>query len=211
MIEKGLKTMSTPIYFSKVEFRDRIGYGNTHSSILLNVAQRELSYQVYEWKKQMPAILREESYEVNNKTIHYSKGYPAKKVRSGSNGFKPELLPDEQYIQSVAFSYALKLSEVQMKHLLPYCNALDFEPYRDRKISMNHEGYIGYRDEISLSFIGITDSYIPKMEWEMQYYYDEKHMWSSEKLYRYLVLEYFQGNKKLKGWNPINGGLSLFF
>ncbi len=51
-----------------------------------------------------------------------------------------------------------------MRNLLPYCNALDFEPYRDKKMSMQDEGYIGYRDEINTYFTAITNSHIPKLE-----------------------------------------------
>ena len=29
----------------------------------------------------------------------------------------------------------------------------------------------------------------------MNYYYDEEHIWPSEKLYRYLIKKYFEGNK----------------
>lgn len=43
-------------------------------------------------------------------------------------------------------------------------------------MSINDEGFIGYRDEIKGYFTGVTDSYIPNMEWDMSYYYDEKHI-----------------------------------
>ena len=47
-----------------------------------------------------------------------------------------------------------------MQELLSYCNALDFEPYRNKEMISEDEGYIGYRDELQLYFTGITDSYI---------------------------------------------------
>ena len=65
-------------------------------------------------------------------------------------------------------------------------------------MSMGDEGYIGYRDEINTYFTGITNSYIPKLDLPMDYFYDEEHIWPSEKLYRYLVKTFFEGNKKLK-------------
>ena len=68
---------------------------------------------------------------------------------------------------------------------------------------MNDEGYIGYRDEINTYFTGITNSYIPKLDLPMDYFYDEEHIWPSEKLYRYLVKTFFEGNKKLKKWNAL--------
>ena len=37
--------------------------------------------------------------------------------------------------KEVMFSHTYKFSECEIKELLPLCNALDFEPYRDRKNS----------------------------------------------------------------------------
>lgn len=109
------------------------------------------------------------------------------------------------------FSYGIKLTDEQIQKILPYCNALDYEAYQDKKMSMMDEGYIGYRDEVSLKFSAVTDSYIPRIELPMKYYYDEDHIWPSEKLYRYLVETFFTDKKKLKGWGPTYGGHSLFF
>lgn len=203
--------MDTPIYFTKVEFKDKIGDGNVYRIFLLDTVLGELSYQVYYCEKKMPSIVGYESYEINGIPIQYNIGRPAKIIKSGKNSFKRVLLPDEQYNQKVAFSYGIKLSKAQIQRLLPYCNALEFEPYRNRKMSMDDDGFIGYRDEITLHFTGITNSYISKMEWDMNYYYDENHIWPSEKLYRYLILEYFQDNKKLRNWAPSYGECSLFF
>ena len=44
----------------------------------------------------------------------------------------------------------------------------------------------------------------------MNYYYDEEHICPSEKLYRYLIKKYFEGDKKLHGWGPSYGEGSLF-
>lgn len=114
-------------------------------------------------------------------------------------------------MQKVVFSYGMKLSEEQIKDLLPYCNALDFEPYRDKEMVMGDVGYIGYRDQANMYFRAITDSYLPKLELPMDYHYDEAHIWPSEKLYRYLVQTFFENNKRLKQYKPTYGGLSLFF
>lgn len=57
--------MREPVYFSKVEYREVIRCGNTSSILLLNIAQRELSYQVFRWRRQMPGMSgmqTEESY-----------------------------------------------------------------------------------------------------------------------------------------------------
>ena len=63
---------------------------------------------------------------------------------------------------------------------------------------MQDEGYIGYRDEVQMCFRGVTDSYIPLLELPMNYYYDEEHIWPSEKLYRYLVTNFLEKNNKTK-------------
>ena len=132
-------------------------------------------------------------------------------MQNEKTGFKPTLLPLEPQARAVCFSYAIKLDAQQIAALKPYCNALDFEPFRGRAMTMEDEGFIGYRDELQISFAGVTDSYIPKLELPMTYYYDEAHIWPSERLYRYLVHMYFENNRKLKGWFPPYQGYSLFF
>lgn len=203
--------MKDPIYFSKVEYREVIGYGNTSSIMLLNIPEKELSYQVFNWKRQMPGMEGIKTQEWNGHTWTDDIAVPIKKVKSGKTGFEGQVIEDDFYEQEVVFSHAIKFTDEQMKELLPYCNALDFEPYIDKEMSMDDEGYIGYRDKVHLYFTAISDSYIPKMELPMDYYYDEEYIWPSEKLYRYLEKTYFEGNKKLRRWGPIYGGLSLFF
>ena len=200
-----------PIYFTKVEYREVIGYGNTSSILLLNIPEKELSCQVFNWKRQMPAIEGIRTEKIGDYEWTDNFALPAVKMRNGKTGFKAETLLDEAYEQEVVFSHAINISDEQMEDLLPYCDASEFEPYRDRTMSMDDEGFIGYRDEVHLYFKAITDSYIPLLELPMDYYYDEEHIWPSEKLYRYLIKNFFEGNKKLKGKSPTYGGLSLFF
>ena len=110
-------------------------------------------------------------------------------------------------------SYGIRLSDEDIQKILPYCNALEYEKYRNKEMSTSDEGYIGYRDEVTMYFTAITDSYIPKIELPMEYYYDRAHEWPSERLYRFLVENYLDGNKieELKGWGPNWGGFSLFW
>lgn len=179
--------MSHEIYFSKIVFQAEIGCGKMQNSMLLDIHQHELAYQVLEREKQKPAIMEVVDCAISERQYYFNVDR-----------------------QKIVFSYGIKLTEAQIEEMLPLCNTLEFEPYRSKEMSMNDEGCIGYRDEIRLRFIGITDSYIPKMEWEMPYYYDEEHIWPSEKLYRYLVTKYFQDNKELKNWVPSYGESSLF-
>lgn len=199
------------IYFSKVEYREVKGNGNTSSVLLLNIPERELSYQVYDWKRQMPAIEGIQMEERKDYIWSNDIAIPARRISNERTGFEPRIIRDEQFEQKIAFSYAIKLTDGQMKALLPYCNALDFESYRDRKMQMGEEGYMGYRDEVHLYFRGITDSYIPMLELPMEYYYDEEHIWPSEKLYRYLVKTFLEKEKKLCGWWLPYGNESVFF
>ncbi|MCF0133011.1 MAG: hypothetical protein HUJ72_04015 [Blautia sp.] len=158
----------------------------------------------------MPAIEGVQTEAWNDHVLSYDTGRPAKRLRSFKTGFHPQTLMDEKYEQEVVFSYAIEITDHQMKSLLPYCNALDFEPFRNKEMKMGDEGLIGYRDEVRMYFKAITDSYIPLLELPMDYYYDEEHIWPSEKLYRYLVKTFFNG-KEFQKWGPIYGGLSLFF
>lgn len=203
--------MSENVYFSKIEFREYIGY-TLNSILLLDLVEGSLAYQVYEAKKQIPVpvITGIKTEEFMGHVLESNIRKPAMRMKNGKTGFKSVLLVDDIDVKEVVFSYTHKFSEYEIKELLLLCNALDFETYRDRKMSMDDEGYCGYRDEVSLYFKGVTDSYIPEIELPMDYFYDEEHIWPSEKLYRY-VIKNFMNDKRLKDRVVSYGGLSLFF
>ncbi len=201
--------MNKLVYFSKIEFIETIGYGNPDSIILLNLPERELSYQVFKWKYQAPAIQGIETEEWNDRLHYFDTRYPAKWISSQGTNFKPTLYKDEYYEQEVIFSYGIKLTERQMEQLLPLCNALDFEPFRNREMILGEEGYCGYRDGVRVQFRGITNSYISLLELPMYYYYDNEHIWPSEKLYRHIIKNIFDKQKKMKGWYTTYGSYSL--
>ena len=213
VLEDGEKieiTGPAPIYFTKVEFREVLGHGIRTGILLLNIPEKELSYQEFDRKRRMPAMQGICTERVGDYEWTMDFAAPAVKMRNGKTGFKAVTLASDVYEQEVTFSYAIKITDEQMEELLPYCDACKFEPYRGRKMSMKDEGYIGYRDEVQLYFSAITNSHIPLLELPMDYYYDEEHIWPSEKLYRYLVKKYFEGNKNIKGRGPVYGGSSLF-
>ena len=83
--------MENAIYFSKIEYREVVGYGNTASVILLDIPERELSYQVFDCKKQMQAI--EERWNKNG--CSYDITNPAKKIRNAKTGFEPRMIREE--------------------------------------------------------------------------------------------------------------------
>lgn len=201
------------IYFSKVEFRDCRESGRTRITFL-NIHERELSYQVLDKKRRMPSI-EEISFvrlpykediaprAVRKQFSTFKSGLPAKKIKNGKNGFEPQYVEDDYFEQEVVFSYAIKLTDKQVEELLPYCNALDFEPYRNQERVIDEELFLVLDDTYgSISFMGITDSYIPMLELTMNLDCNEEHSWPSEKLYRYLVLTFFKGKEELCGWSP---------
>lgn len=200
-----MKRLKDPIYFSKIEYRTVRKSGNTSSVLLLNIPEQELSYQVFEWKRQVPVIEGVQAEKWNNRILSYHIAIPAKRISNAKTGFELQMIRDKQFEQKIVFSYAIKLTDEQIKALLPYCNALEFEPYRNRKMKMEDKGYMGYRDEVYLYFRAITDSYIPMLELPMDYYYDKENVWPNKKLYRYLVKTYFEKNKKLRGWGSSYG------
>lgn len=203
--------MEERIYFSKVEFREYVGY-RLNSILLVNLVEGTLVYQVYERSKERkaPVITGIGTEEFMGHTWDYEIRKPAVKMRNSKTGFKTVIIEDDVADYDVVFLYTHKFSDDEKRDVLKYCNALEFEPYRDRKMSMEDEGYCGYRDEIDVYFTGITDSYIPMIKLPMDYYYDEKHIWPSEKLYRYIVRSFLSG-KKLSKWVVSYGGLSLMF
>lgn len=202
--------MTRPVYFSKIEYIESIGYGRRSSVILLNLVEKELAYQVFEEKRQMPVIQGIESEVWFGKEHTYDVSYPARIIRNSQTGFQDKLLKCDFCEENVVLSKGFKLTENQIKIMLPYCNSLDFEPYRNREMSMNDEGYVGYRDEVGLKFRAITDDYIPMIELPMSYYYDNEHIWPSEKLYKYLITNFFSNNKEMRGWYTEYGSHSLF-
>lgn len=192
--------MHEPVYFSKMMFTEGIIYHKPRSVVFLDLPNRELSYQVFSWKEKKPAIQGEKKDEIMSKLSgkEWIESYwsPAIIMKNGKNNFQTEIIEDDSYEKIIDFNWGIKLSPQQYQELIPYCNALDYEPYRNRKMSMDDEGYIGYRDEIIVSFCGVTDSYIPYIELPMDYYYDENHIWPSEKLYRYIYQTFLNNDKK---------------
>lgn len=130
--------------------------------------------------------------------------------------------------ESVCESIGIKLTDEDIGKVLPYCETDNFEPFRNRAMNFDDIGRIGYRDEVSMYLTAISDSYVPMIALPMDYYYDEEHIWPSEKLYRYLVLTFFDNKgeennkiycnkgkkkrykKKVCRVGPCYGGNSLF-
>lgn len=201
--------MGDAIYFSKIEFREHIAF-RLNSILLINLVEGTLAYQVYKANRKAPAITGIMTKEVMGHTLEYEIRKPAVRMKNSKTGFQSVIIEDDIEEYDVVFSYTYKFTNGEKNELLSYCNVLDYEPYRHRNMSMKDEGYLGYRDEISVYFTGVTDSYIPMMRLPMDYYYDEKHIWPSEKLYRYIMKKYMTG-KKLSKWVVPYGGLSLMF
>ena len=120
--------MQEPIYFSKVMYVEKLIYRKPHSVIILDLIQNELVYEVISWKSNMPVIQGTREEEWLSRIQQCSFAAPAKFIRSGKTNFEPVLIQDETYEKEIIFQYGVKLNQQQFKALLPYCNALDFEP-----------------------------------------------------------------------------------
>ena len=201
--------MADDIYFSKIEFREFIGY-QLNSILLLNLVEGTLAYQVYEPSKikKSPAITGIATEKFMGHTWDYELRKPAVRMRNSQTEFEPVVIEDVMEENDVVFSYAYHFSKDELIELLSYCNVADFEAYRNREMSMEDPGYCGYRDEIKLSFVGVTDSYVPLIKLPMDYYYDEAHRWPTEALYQYVITNLLNDEKLKKAVTPY-GGYSL--
>ncbi len=173
--------MGQPIYFSKIEFRECAE--RRENLIFLDLVQRELSYQEFEVIWQMPAIQEGRSFSVGEETYIIDSGRPGRVIRNGKSMFKPQLLPSGYRELKLLYSYGMKLSEEQIKVLLPYCNVPEFEAYRNKTASEDDAGVTGYADTVSVYFRGVTDTHVPPIELSLEYYHEDEYMWPHEKLY----------------------------
>ena len=198
-------------YLTKVLFDESIGYGMESRKVVLNIPMKELAYEVSKPVRKMPAIQGTETVKIGNYEHTFNIAIPAVFMKNGKNNFKPVLIHDDQDDREIVFSYGIKLTDQDVEALLPYCVTADFEAFIGKEMERGAPGYIGYRDEAHMSFVATCDSANSPIELPMDYYFDEEHIWPSEKLYRYIVKTFFEGKKKLRGWGPCYGGLSLFY
>lgn len=177
------------IYFSKIMFVQHEHRGNKY--IQINIPEREFSVQTYKLSLDPRA-----KYELPT-TVYVSKNTkidlvtPAVKVSHGKNGFVPTLIPEE-CDEVCTFSYGSKVNEDVINKLKPFCNALDFQPYLNKK---EDDEWLGYRDEYTMYFYGFTNSYIPYMFFDMTVCHEN---WPTEKLWKELCNHLIKPNKKLK-------------
>lgn len=192
--------MNKPIYFSKIEFREQVAH-RLNSNLLIDLDEGALAYQVYDSspRDKAPAITRIEHEEVLGEIRSYKMGKPGMRMKNFHTGFEYTMLVDDECEEEVIFSYIHRFCETEKRELLPYCNALDFEPYRDRGISPDDKGYSGYKDDVDVTFIGITDSYIPMIKLPLDRYCDEDCIVPCVELYFYILRKYLNG-KKLREW-----------
>lgn len=79
------------IYFSKIEYREVTEYGNTSSILVLNIPEQELSYQVFKWKRQMPAIEGMQTEARNGHIWSNDIAIPARRISNERTGFEPRI------------------------------------------------------------------------------------------------------------------------
>lgn len=183
--------MVEPFYFSKIEFRECAE--RRENIILLDLEERELSYQEFELVRQMPAIQEGRSFQVEKKEYIMDSGRPGRIIQSGKSTFMSRLLPSEYREHRLMHSYGMKLNEAQIEAILPYCNALEFEGYRNRIASVEDEGVTGFADEVGVYFKAVSNTHLPLIELSIEYYHDNEYMWPHEKLYFYLRKNFIAG------------------
>ena len=59
--------MNEPVNFSKIMFTEGIIYHKPRSVLYLDLTNKELSYQVFSWKENMPVIQGEKKDEIMSK------------------------------------------------------------------------------------------------------------------------------------------------
>ena len=81
--------MSEKVYFSKVEFKEYIGY-RLNSILLLNLMDGSLAYQVYKAERKIhaPAIVGIETKEFMGHTWESDIRKPAMRMKNEKTGFK---------------------------------------------------------------------------------------------------------------------------
>ena len=207
------------IYFTKVQFDSWLWreFEGEERTLLLDLVNKELSYQVFKTFDKTSAIidsypaLEEFIFTDGTKIQYYPSGLHSSGVymKNEKTNFKPIFLHELPIGKKLIFSYGTELTEYEISLLKPYCDTNEFEKYRNRKMKLDEEGCIGYRDEINMEFCGISNSHLPIIKLPMDYYYDEKHIWPSEKLYRYVCENIISKNKILRKYIKY-GSYSLF-
>lgn len=182
---------SKKIYFSKIIYVQIHGWGRKKTYIQLDMIQNEFSVQVYKLSLDPRA-----AYNMQ-RTVYFDKTHKtdlishAVKISHGKNGFVPTLIPKE-CDEVCIFTYGTKVKDSILDELKPFCDALKFQPYINKKVDNE---WLAYRDEYTMHFYGFTDSYIPYMHFDMTYVHSK---WPTEKLWDELCNHLIRTNKKLK-------------
>lgn len=88
--------------------------------------------------------------------------------------------------EKVVKNYAIQMTDEDIIQLLPYINALEFEPYRN----VDDSQYFMIYDGPTLKFIGITDSYLPLYQHYIYFVGEIGEERPYEKLFSYIVNKY---------------------
>lgn len=177
------------IYFSKIIFVQHRHSGNTY--IQINLPEHEFSVQSFTYSLDPRAKFEMQTTVYVSKDSKIDLISPAVKISHGKNGFVPALIPEECEEKCI-FSYGSQIKEDLMSKLKPFCNAMDFQPYINRK---DNDEWLGYRDEYTMYFYGFTNSHIPYMFFDMTVRHEN---WPTEKLWAEICKHLVKPNKKIK-------------
>lgn len=167
----------------------------------------ETKYYLYD----APAFDERGWYKVSGKDVEMNFSKNARRIKNSLTQNQWKLLGTYEFREEPIESIGIKLTDEQFKLILPYCNISDFEPYRNRTMDTKDPGYIGYRDGVSMEFIGVSNSGKPAINLPMDYYFRAEYEWPSERLYRVLVTEILTQDSRFDDFMIMYGGFSIFF
>lgn len=172
-------------YLNRILFEESSFFDS--KKILLNIPMRELIYEKNRYVRKTHCIDSLQTVKIGDieKTLWLPKSVVL--MRNGKTKFKPVLLEDDSDERVITFSKGIRLSNKDMEVVLPYCNVDLFEPYVGRRMSMDDPGFAGYRDEVRMRFEATSYYGTPHIKLPMDYFYDEKHTWPTERLYECII------------------------
>lgn len=188
------------MYYSEIQFIEKHGT-DIRKYLTVNLKIKELSFVVIRYYSVPSAVVWGlEAERLSDKTFYFQKASAATLMTNENTGFKPRLMITEETCEDVLFSYTETFSDKQREMLLKCCKASDFEPYRNKDMSISDKNAVGYRDERALEFCGFSDSPAPYIKIPMNIVYDDSCDMPTERLYKCIYNTFFLTNKEVRHW-----------
>lgn len=205
--KNGIKILAEPVYFTKFQFVTEDCSSRPLRILYVDLLERIIVQESYVRKQNIPAAGEYKKGSYNNYfgSTHFdlenSCGKPYRVIKSGKHnrGIKANL---ETFEYDIAESNKTKLTDKDIEILLPFCNALEFFPYNGiYEVSLDSYLFNDInRKSYMQKFIGVTNSYVPKIEIQMNYARKENHSWPPDKLLFDCILKNFFCYEKRCGY-----------